>query len=181
MWGGAGSAAVAAIDAAESQTTSAVSQAVQSVQQWNMAQNFELGITEALQGAQTGAAACQQADLACRKANVQQASLSPQFVPEARMLPPDHSIDLGKQIVDYVDQFSQREKSITSEIDSNLSKIEEVSISSATGVPASTPSIDMASALRFMQHTFEFALETSLISTASSESAKIFNQLMKEQ
>jgi hypothetical protein len=174
-------AAAAAIDANESQSTVAVNQAIQAAQQWTMAQNFELSINEAAQSLQTGAAACQQADLSCKKAAIQNNELSGQFIPEVQVWPSDHSHDLSKQVIGYVDQYSQRAKNFTTEIDGMLTKAEDVSATSATTLSTPARAFDPSEALRLMQRTYEFALETYLISNASSLSTRIFNQLMKEQ
>jgi hypothetical protein len=177
----AGLAAAAAIDASESQNAAAYNQAIQAAQQLTTAQNFELGITEAAQNLQTGAAACQQADMACKKSAIQHNEPSSQFIPEMQVWPQDQSSGLGKQVIGFVDQFSQRAKSMASEIDATVAKIDDASLASATTPSAPAPTFDPAEALRLMQRTYEFAIEAYLISNASSLSTRIFNALMKEQ
>jgi hypothetical protein len=177
----AGLAAAAAIDTAESQNTAAFSQAIQVAQQLTTAQNFELSINEAAQSLQTGAAACQQADLACRKAAIQYNEPASQFIPEMQVLPADNSNDLGKRVISFVDQFSQRAKNFSAELDGAVTKIDGASLPSAATSSTPAQTFGIADSLKLMQRTYEFALETYLISNASSLSTRIFNQLMKEQ
>jgi hypothetical protein len=174
----AGLAATAAI---ESQSTVAVNQAVQAAQQWSMVQNFELSINEAAQGLQTGAATCQQADLICKKIAIQHNDPSAQFIPEMQIWPKGQSNDLGKQIFNYVEQFSQRAKNMDAEMNAAVTKPDRASSPSATAPSEPSDSFSAADALKLMQRSYEFALETYLISNASSLSTRIFNQLMKEQ
>jgi len=181
----AGLAAAAAIDANESRSPVSVNQAIQAAQQWAMAQNFELSINEAALNSQTGAAACQQADLTCKKAAIQHNEPPNQFIPEMRVWPQDQSGNLGKRLIDYVDQYSQRARDFFGEIDGTVNKLGGTSPTSAAtpSSPAqpSNSAFNSADALRVLEHGFEFAIETSLISNASSLSTRIFNQLMKEQ
>jgi hypothetical protein len=177
----AGLAAAAAIDTAESQNTGAFSQAMQVAQQLTTAQNFELSINEAAQSQQAGAVACQQADLACRKAAIQYNEPASQSIPEIQVWPADNSNHLGKQVIGFVDQFSQKAKNFSVEIDGAVTKIEGASVPSATTPSTPAQVFDPSDALRLMQRTFEFAVEASLVSNASSLSTRIFNQLMKEQ
>jgi hypothetical protein len=176
----AGLAALAAIDSTDSQNTTTFNQVIQAAQQWNEAQNFELGISEAAESLQTGAVACQQADLSCRGTAIDHNGSYTRIIPEVQVRPIDGSSDLGQQVITYVDQYSQRAKNYSSEIDNAVTKIEQAP-PSATDLTPIAPPFDPATALKLLQHTYEFALETYLISNASSLSTRIFNQLMKEQ
>jgi hypothetical protein len=179
----AGLAATAAVDASESQSTAAFNQAIQAHQQVTLAQNFESSINEAAQSLQTGAAACQQADLTCKKAAIQHNEPSSQSIPEMRVWPQDQSSGLGAQVTAFVDQFSQRAKNLSGEIDSIVNKIEGPTSHPAatTSASALAPEFHITDALKLMENTFEFAVEASLISNASSLSTRIFNELLREQ
>jgi hypothetical protein len=181
----AGLAAAAEIDANESRSSVSVNQAIQAAHEWTMAQNFELRINEAAESSLTGAAACQQADLTCKKAAIQYNELSSQLIPEMHVWPQDQSGNLGKRLIDYAEQYSQRAKNIFSEIDGTVDKMGGISPTSATAPSSSAQPLNSAfspaDALRTLERGFEFAIETSLISNASTLSTRIFNQLMKEQ
>lgn len=178
--------ALEAVQQATKQDAAIQTQAMAAASQAMMAQRFELGLIRA---SELNAATFQATEESRRKTIVaQRENLSTSDIPEVEVQPGGKPDNLAKEVVSYLDGFSLRAKSYTSDLDNAVSKIDgnlpvaPSETASGQAVPTEgKTTLDPASALRFMQRTFEFALETHLISNASTASTKVLNDLMKGQ
>ena len=80
-----------------------------------------------------------------------------------------------------MDQYSERAKNVTADLESAISKHEQPAIGSAHNSSPASETPNPADALRLMAKTFEFTIETDLIKNITSIGTQTFNSLMKEQ
>lgn len=179
MSGEVGVSVVAAVQDLNAQKLDAVNQAIDAASEQALSQKFDLSLT---QMADASAINCEPMGEPCRKVvNVGQQLEISAGIPQAELRGPTQSSTIGDNMVSYLDGYSQRATNFTNEMNGTIEKMEGVTPSKPTAHGDITNSLDPASALRLMQHTFEFTVETYLISNASSLSTRIFNQLMREQ
>lgn len=177
MSGGFEAGAVAAIDAVQGQDKSGHTDAIRVAQQIQGAQSFEASLERMSQVSPNGAASCQQGELNCKKTAL--ASNAPAQVQEAAMYRPDSASNLGQSLLSYMDKYSEKARNYSAELNSAFSGNAQAPAGAAgAGNPAP---INPTDALKLMAKTFEFSIETHLITNISSTSSNIFNSLMKEQ
>ena len=182
MSGEAGVTAIAAIqDLSASENLSSIQQAAAMSNHADMASKFELSLSNI---ADTAPLKCDVATQSCRRSASLEEGLSVNALPsEVMVRGPSLSTGSTDQVVSYLDGYSHRAKDFMASVDDAVSKVEPNGTAPASEAPgtSSAAGVDASGALKLMQHSFTFAIETYLISNASSLSTRIFNQLMKEQ
>lgn len=153
-----------------------------------LAQQFEAGLQRA---SETSAMAAKQAEEAYRKASeigdrdrklinkVQEVQVQPAPLPNA----------MDEKVVDYLESFHDRTKNfsgIMNEVVKNVGgsgdkpSVEISKISTSGAMPGTGPN-DLQVAIEMLEKSFAFAIETTLVSKASTESTRVFNNLLKGQ
>jgi hypothetical protein len=163
---------------------------VTALNQAMMAQQFEMGLTHA---SETGAASFQEVEESRRKTvTAMRDNLQSSGIPEVAVHSAAPFHDFGKDIVSYMDGFSSRAKEYVSDANSfsqlqAANPVAPVEKNAPSGSDASKPAsaapdvFDPGAALRLMMESYQFSLETHLLTNAASQATGAFNGLMREQ
>jgi hypothetical protein len=182
--------AVQALEAAEfgpKQQIAVLNQQMQAATQAAAAQRFEMGLTRA---SETAASTFEGLQDSARKSTETASShaIKVQDIPQFELKPSFGSDNkLGEKFKDYMEGFNQRATQLPNEVNEYISgggkSVDSVPSLEATehGPQSNGGPLTPQGALELMRKSFEFRVETEVVTAVSRNTTKVINDLMKGQ
>ena len=176
--------AIEALEGGANKQILLVNQAMMASNQAMLAQQFELGMTRA---SEAGAATFKTLEESTAN-HMHKGALQVSEIPEIDVRPaPSSDGKLGEKFGSYMDDFNKRAAEFPAEVANMIgntgSGSGEGSVTDTLGslAPGAGSVINPGASLSMMQKSFQFRIETEVVSTVSRNTTKVVNDLMKGQ